>query len=462
MLTLLLVLAGLAVNHLVAEPTASRAVESPRLDDSLAVLGPPRGLTEIKDEPDLPGPTEVEWKPSPQPVATNSTAIVPTAQSLQGLRSYPSSGTAFVPDPTLAAAVRARIAGVSGHVGVAIKDVDSGRGVLIDPDREFQAASLFKLAVMYEVYKQRDLGMLPFDEVLVLTQRYADYDLGTLDRPVGSTISVGEALQRMITISDNSSAVLLTDTVGAANINRDIQALGLTHTHVLSDDLVTSPGDMLSLLEMLALGQGISPSTSAEMIQLLAQQRVNDRIPRLLPAGTVVAHKTGNLPGVANDVGIVYEPGATYIVALLVDGTSDEGEASQAEAQLARLAFDYFGTQQDRSEITGFPPAVPTSPHPIVTATNASPVRPSPTPPVSPPMATSLADMPTLVLSTSPFPADTLPASPLPALTATLPSAPTKAPPTAVALTPGVPAVQLAQHTNGLASSTATLAAALR
>ncbi len=214
--------------------------------------------------------------------------------------------------------------------------------MLIDPHSEYEAASLFKLPVMFEVFKQREAGLLSFDEQLLLTERHVAYDLGTLDRAAGSTIRLDEAVERMITISDNSSAILLTDRVGAFTLNQELVTLDLPHTRIRLDDLKTSPADMLRLLEMIALGEAVNPKASGEMVRLMAQQRVNDRIPSLLPGGTIVAHKTGNLPGVVNDVGIVYGPSGPFVVAVLVDGTTDEAEATRAAADIALMAYRRF------------------------------------------------------------------------------------------------------------------------
>jgi hypothetical protein len=99
---------------------------------------------------------------------------------------------------------------------------------------------------------------------------------------------------------------------------------------------------MLLLLETIARGEAVSREASADMIHLLARQRVNDRIPSLLPAGTIVAHKTGNLPGVVNDVGIVYGGEEIFVVAVLVDGTRNDGEAARITAELAAIAYEHF------------------------------------------------------------------------------------------------------------------------
>jgi len=288
--------------------------------------------------------------PTARPAAGPAAPRLPLEpQGAETLGATPPGAKPFVNDPALAALVQQHLGGLRGLFGVAIKDLDSGRGVLINADREFPAASLFKLPVMYEVYRQRDAGRLSLADSLTLTAHYAQYDLGTLDVPVGSTVSVGWALERMITRSDNSTANLLLDRVGVANVNDTMRELGLRETRISGDKLTTSPRDMLLLLELLATGRGPSPNSSTEMVQLLLEQRVNDRLPAQLPRDTPVAHKTGNLDGVVHDVGIVYSPAATFVIALLAAEVPDVGQVSQAEAALARAVYDYFNPPGERA-----------------------------------------------------------------------------------------------------------------
>lgn len=316
----------------VAPEIVARAEEAP----SVAVEPPPTAAASPSPAPSV----------SARATGTPTSGLQPRtstdsfAASLPGTQALARS--AFLPDLALAAEISARVAGRSGRYGIAVKNLRTGQGVLIDPNSEYEAASLFKVPVMFEVFKQREAGLLSFDEQLLLTERHVAYDLGTLDRAAGSTIGLGEAVERMITISDNSSAVLLTDRVGPLALNQELVALGLPHTRIRLDDLTTSAADMLRLLEMIALGEAVTPKASAEMVRLMAQQRVNDRIPSLLPGGTVVAHKTGNLPGVVNDVGIVYGPSGPFVVAVLVDGTTDEAEAARAAADIALIAYRRF------------------------------------------------------------------------------------------------------------------------
>lgn len=342
-----------------------------------------------------PSETPTPLTPGPSPTARPTIPPMPTP--IDAPRSSRYSATQLVPDPELARQVLEVVSGLTGRVGVAIKDLQTGRGVLIAPESEFPAASLFKVPVMYEVFKQRDLGALRFDETLVFTQRHVEYDLGTMDRGAGDPIQLDEALDRMITISDNSSAVLLTDRVGAFNINRDMVGLGLEHTRVLADDLVTSPYDMLLFMEMLARGQGVSAQASQEMLNLLGRQRINDRIPRPLPPGTFVAHKTGNLPGVVNDVGLVSTPELTFAIAVLISDTPTEGNAAIAISEIAAAAYRHFRALQPTPTSTTPPTPTetptleptPTAPGTAVTATTVgTPATPAASPTGVTPTAT--------------------------------------------------------------------------
>jgi hypothetical protein len=75
------------------------------------------------------------------------------------------------------------------------------------------------------------------------------------------------------------------------------------------------------------------------MLDLLSGQQVNDRFPALLPAGTRLAHKTGNLPGVVHDAGVIWTPAGPRILAALAEGVPDDGHAATVIQRLALLVY---------------------------------------------------------------------------------------------------------------------------
>ena len=61
-----------------------------------------------------------------------------------------------------------------------------------------------------------------------------------------------------------------------------------------------------------------------------------------LPPGTMVAHKTGGVPTVRCDVGIVYGPTGPYTVALMAKGVTDMRAIDTGLAAVSRAIYDEF------------------------------------------------------------------------------------------------------------------------
>jgi beta-lactamase class A len=241
-------------------------------------------------------------------------------------------------DPALARMVADELTG-SGMAtfGVAIRHLPSGRTALVNPDALFEPASLFKLPVMYEAYRQRRSGRLSLDEPLVVSEEHLAKTRPFGESVVGGgeTITVDEALDLIITVSETAPALALLDRLGYAGLGPGLRALGLEHTTVDRDSTVTAR-DMLRFFEALARLEAVDADASREMLSRLLRQRVNDRIPSRLPAGTPVAHKTGNLPGVMHDVGLIYTPAGPVAVVLLAQDVVDDGAVRGGMARLAR------------------------------------------------------------------------------------------------------------------------------
>jgi beta-lactamase class A len=307
--------------------------------------------------------------PTPAPgkasVAVTGEGDVTTVQGVPGQAAdAPRASSEPTPDPQvvneqrLREAVFAPFRAVDGRYGIVVKDLATGQAVTLNERFPFQAASLYKLPVMYEVFKQRDLDLFALNEELTIGSEDVAMDLGSLPWPVGTRITIGTALDRMVTLSDNSGAYMLAKKVGTGRINEDMLSLGLAHTYIRGDDLQTSAADMARLLEIIARGQALSAETSAEMVHLMARQQVRNRIPVLMPPEAVVANKTGNWEGAAHDVAIVYGPSATFVIALLADGITDFDGLYLAMATAARNVYDVLNDPVFASSAS---PALPRS-----------------------------------------------------------------------------------------------------
>src|SRR5207245_326275 len=147
-------------------------------------------------------------------------------------------------DPALMARLDQALNGVDGHIGVAVKDLGSGRGAVLDGDVELPSASLYKLPVMYAAFATG----LSMSEPLPITDEALSYDSGTMELGAGETLTVAEALERMVTLSDNASAIMLASRVGGGRIAASLAALGMDTTHYSLDRMTTSALDMLHLV----------------------------------------------------------------------------------------------------------------------------------------------------------------------------------------------------------------------
>jgi beta-lactamase class A len=205
------------------------------------------------------------------------------------------------------------------NAGIVIKDLKTGAVVTSNPDQQLVSASLYKLFVATEVYRQIDLGKI----------NYADA-AGS-----GTGMNIADCLRVMINISDNACGNALGAKVGWSTATNTAKTDGFTNTDLTTDLMHTSAGDVSKLFERLYNGTLLSPDSSSQFLALLKDQRVNNRLPVGLPAGTAIAHKTGDLFGYVHDAGIVYGPKSTYLVTMM----GAPGTTPDVFAKLSRQVY---------------------------------------------------------------------------------------------------------------------------
>jgi beta-lactamase class A len=111
-----------------------------------------------------------------------------------------------------------------------------------------------------------------------------------------------------------------------------------------------TPRATVELLKRTFRGELLSPSSTSRLIQILESTATGGaRLKGLLPAGTVVAHKTGTtgteggFNGGTNDVGVVTLPNSAgqLAIAVYIKGSNATAEIRERViARIARAAFD--------------------------------------------------------------------------------------------------------------------------
>jgi beta-lactamase class A len=254
--------------------------------------------------------------------------------------------------------------GRDAQVSLAICDLASGYQILVKPDVPFHPASTFKLAVMMEVHHQAAEGEFSLDDLMPIKNSFqsladqSEYSLSPQDdsetdlyRHIGERLSLRDLTRRMIVSSSNLAANLLIEKVGAERVTRFMQSLGTNDLLVLrgAEDKKAyalglnnsaSARSIMQILVRLAKRSVVSPAASDEMIAILLQQQHNEGIPAQLPSGVKVAHKTGWIEHVYHDAAIVFPPGHTpYIVVILTSGLSETDEAPALVAALSAAIY---------------------------------------------------------------------------------------------------------------------------
>lgn len=215
-----------------------------------------------------------------------------------------------------------------GKVAVAVKNLATGEGFHLNGDTAMPTASLIKVAVLVEAYRQADAKKLDLGKTVTLTKDDKVPGAGILTPHFsdGATFPVRDAVRLMIVYSDNTATNLVLDQVGIQNVNDTTKAFGLPETRVnakvyrgstTSVDPArtktyglgsTTANEMVKLLESIHAEKAASAEACRAMLGHLKANDDKRQLVRFLPAGTVVAHKTGAVSNARTDAGIIYVP----------------------------------------------------------------------------------------------------------------------------------------------------------
>ncbi|MCL4561709.1 MAG: class A beta-lactamase-related serine hydrolase [Chloroflexi bacterium] len=243
------------------------------------------------------------------------------------------------------------------HLGVAVRHIESGREVMICADDLFPLASAVKVPVLVEAFRQMQEGKLRIDDRWMLNQESKNLGSGILTfLDNGLVPSVRDYLTLMIIISDNTATDVLMERLCVAAIDQHTHEMGLANTHVAfrlkelfadmlpnadpaqdrqalarwqeehgvnrsgrayqlgPENNVSTPGEFTRLMEMIFKAEILDRAACDGVLEILLKQQLNDRLPRFLPQGTRVAHKTGTISGVRNDSGIIYINDSSHVI----------------------------------------------------------------------------------------------------------------------------------------------------
>src|SRR5688572_14686284 len=267
--------------------------------------------------------------------------------------------------------VQQKLAISNAHFGIAFKDLQTGKTLLINEKDNFHAASTMKTPVLIEIFKQAAAGKFSLTDSIVIKNSFrsiadgSDYSLDSRDdselelyKNISKKKTIASLAYEMIILSSNLATNLLIDLVKPDSIMHTMKKMGANDIKVLRGvednkayqkglNNTTTAYDLLLIYEQMANEKLISAAASKEMISILLDQRLNEIIPAQLPKNVKVAHKTGSIKGIQHDSCIVFLPdGRKYVLVLLSRfDPVDEKKVINAMAETSKLIYDYMEAQ---------------------------------------------------------------------------------------------------------------------
>jgi beta-lactamase class A len=249
----------------------------------------------------------------------------------------------------------------SGRLGFCAVRLDDRESVELRADERFPTASVIKVALCVAVLDLVARGSVDLDQPVTLPpvgERVAGG--GILKQLELRAVSVRDAIELTIALSDNVATNALLEVCNADRVNACLDGIGLTQTRILGPvdfariaaELeggigISTPREQVRLLSALFEHEILTPELCRYLVGVLGRQHHQDQIPRWLPWNhyaqyhgrsqpLTVANKTGELDGIRCDAALlIHEQRGTVALAVFTEGGLDGRESVDVEGSLA-------------------------------------------------------------------------------------------------------------------------------
>lgn len=254
-----------------------------------------------------------------------------------------------------------------GRVGASAVVLETGEAVAsLNSSGQFPMQSVYKLPISMAVMKLVDAGKVRLDQKVDITK---EHFIGRAahspirDRfPNGTQMTVNDLVRFALSESDGTASDVLMELAGGpAAVQAYLSELGISDMKIVDTEKTfavdhsrqfrnwATPEAAVALLKALQQKRGLAESSQALLLKYMIESRPGaQRLKGLLPAGTVVAHKTGTsgtekgITAATNDIGIITLPNGKHLaIAVFVsDSPGDEATREGVIAKIAKAAFE--------------------------------------------------------------------------------------------------------------------------
>ena len=234
--------------------------------------------------------------------------------------------------------VKPIVSSFKGKVSLFAKNLDTSETYGLNPDERVRTASTIKIAVMIEAFARVAEGKAKWTDEVILTKEKKVSGSGILNElSDGLKLTLRDAVNLMMMISDNTATNLVLDVLTTDAVNARMESLGFKQIKLMrkvgsggestagKDPEnkkyglgMSTPREMVLVMEKLERGEVVSPTASKEMIDLMKREQDRNAIGRSL-WNVPMASKYGALDRLRSAIGILYTKNGKIAMAISCD-----------------------------------------------------------------------------------------------------------------------------------------------
>ncbi|WP_108670245.1 serine hydrolase [Peribacillus acanthi] len=223
-----------------------------------------------------------------------------------------------------------------------------------DPHRKVPSASLIKLPILLEGFRQIENGTLNLYDAIQIQEYQKVEGAGVIHKLSNAKLTVQDLLTLMIIVSDNTATNVLIDLLGMEKINSFIKEQGCNSTELNRkmmdfDSIIkginnwTTASEMVLMLKEIDIGLGYSSNSKELMKGILQNQQFLDKLPLFIDLEDGwIGNKTGELSGVEHDCAIMKKGNKSAYITVLCDSLPSKGVGKIAIAKIGSLVWEYL------------------------------------------------------------------------------------------------------------------------
>jgi beta-lactamase class A/beta-lactamase class A VEB len=261
----------------------------------------------------------------------------------------------------------------SAIVGVCITGNDGKDTISLNGELHYPMQSVFKFHIALAVMAQIDKGKLSLDQKVEVQKKELLPDLWSPlreENPEGGSFSISKLLEYTVSLSDNVGCDVLLRLVGGTKAVEDY-----IRDNNIKDVSIKVNEEQQQAEWSVQFQNWTTPKASNEVLSTFyfnkKRQLSNEsydfiwsimkktktganRLKGQLPAGTIIAHKTGSsgansegLTAAVNDIGIVFLPNGNYFLISVFVTNSKENEETNEKiiSDIAKATWDHYMNQ---------------------------------------------------------------------------------------------------------------------